>query len=159
MIERFFVDEYFVVRWADGPSKGKVAQKTSRNGYATVRASEKVMMAHRVVYELMVGKIPSGMDIDHINHNKLDNNPSNLRCVTRSENMRNMKKTSNNTSGFTRVTFNKSKGKWQCQAQIDGKYKYLGLYDDLEKAISARRKFNIDNGFHENHGKTLKANA
>ncbi|AHY83154.1 putative HNH endonuclease [Escherichia phage e4/1c] len=68
-------------------------------------------------------------------------------------------KTSNNTSGFTGVTFNKSKGKWQCQAQIDGKYKYLGLFDDLDQAISARKRFNIDNGFHENHGKTLKANA
>ena len=42
---------------------------------------------HRVVYETFVGKIKSGYEIDHISGNKHENNLSNLRAVTHSENM------------------------------------------------------------------------
>ena len=42
---------------------------------------------HRVVYETHVGKIPKGFEIDHIDGNKHNNDITNLRVVTRSENM------------------------------------------------------------------------
>jgi hypothetical protein len=42
---------------------------------------------HRVVYETHIGKIPEGCEIDHISGDKHNNNITNLRAVTRSENM------------------------------------------------------------------------
>lgn len=43
---------------------------------------------HRVILGLSVF---DGMDVDHINHNSLDNRRANLRVVTRSENVKNRK--------------------------------------------------------------------
>jgi hypothetical protein len=45
---------------------------------------------HRVVYETHIGNIPEGHEIDHISGDKHNNDISNLRAVTRSENMRAM---------------------------------------------------------------------
>jgi hypothetical protein len=42
---------------------------------------------HRLIYETFVGKIKNGYEIDHIDANKHNNQLSNLRAVTRSENM------------------------------------------------------------------------
>lgn len=42
---------------------------------------------HRVVYEAFVGKIPKGLEIDHIDANKHNNDITNLRAVNRSVNM------------------------------------------------------------------------
>lgn len=42
---------------------------------------------HRVVYEAYVGKIPKGLEIDHISGDKHNNDITNLRAVNRSENM------------------------------------------------------------------------
>jgi len=42
---------------------------------------------HRLVYETFVGKIQSGYEIDHIDLDKHNNNLSNLRMVTHSDNM------------------------------------------------------------------------
>lgn len=47
------------------------------------------MLLHRLVYEAYKGEIPEGMEIDHIDRNKRNNNPDNLRVVTRSENLLN----------------------------------------------------------------------
>jgi hypothetical protein len=43
--------------------------------------------AHRLVYETFGGIINKGFEIDHIDGNKHNNNISNLRAITRSENM------------------------------------------------------------------------
>jgi len=43
--------------------------------------------AHRLVYEAFVGKIGKGLEIDHIDGNKHNNDISNLRAVNHSENM------------------------------------------------------------------------
>ena len=43
--------------------------------------------AHRLVYETFGGIINNGFEIDHIDGNKHNNNISNLRAITRSENM------------------------------------------------------------------------
>jgi len=42
---------------------------------------------HRLVYEKFGGKIPNGLEIDHIDGDKHNNDITNLRVVTRSENM------------------------------------------------------------------------
>lgn len=38
--------------------------------------------AHRVIYELMVGKIPKGYHLDHLCRNRLCVNPAHLEAVT-----------------------------------------------------------------------------
>jgi putative phage-type endonuclease len=44
--------------------------------------------AHRVVYESMRGRVPKGMDLDHLCRNRACCNPDHLEVVTRSENNR-----------------------------------------------------------------------
>ena len=48
-----------------------------------------VVLIHRLVYEAFKCEIPEGLEIDHIDRNKRNNNPDNLRVVTRVENNRN----------------------------------------------------------------------
>ena len=48
---------------------------------------------HRLVYEAFKGEITEGLEIDHIDRNKRNNNPDNLRLVNRFENMRNVQRT------------------------------------------------------------------
>lgn len=55
-------------------------------GYATTTIDKHMVYMHRLVM-----KPPNNMHIDHINHEKLDNRKSNLRIVTREENMQNRK--------------------------------------------------------------------
>ena len=47
--------------------------------------------AHRMVWEAFNGRIPSYLEIDHIDRNKHNNKLSNLRLVTHSENCKNKK--------------------------------------------------------------------
>jgi hypothetical protein len=42
---------------------------------------------HRLVYEAYAGKIPKGLEIDHIDGDKHNNDITNLRAINRSENM------------------------------------------------------------------------
>lgn len=52
-------------------------------------ARRSIVYVHRMVYEAFKGEIPKGMEIDHIDRNKHNNNPDNLRVVTKSENIKN----------------------------------------------------------------------
>ena len=42
---------------------------------------------HRLIYESFIGKIKSGLEIDHIDGDKHNNRLENLRAVTHSQNM------------------------------------------------------------------------
>lgn len=44
--------------------------------------------AHRIIYELLVGPIPEGLDLDHVCRNKGCVNPWHMEPVTRQENIR-----------------------------------------------------------------------
>lgn len=50
---------------------------------------------------------------DHINRNRFDNRHENLRITTQQENMRNLTKQSNNTSGLTGVSYRKQGDLWR----------------------------------------------
>ncbi len=56
-------------------------------GYGVIRADGRPAYAHRVAYELLVGPIPEGLDIDHLCRNRLCVNPTHLEPVTRRENL------------------------------------------------------------------------
>jgi hypothetical protein len=43
--------------------------------------------AHRLIYQTFIGKIPNGLEVDHIDHNRHNNSINNLRLVTHSQNM------------------------------------------------------------------------
>ena len=110
---------------------------TYSHGYVVNRKSR--MSLHRLIMDC-----PDDMVVDHWNHNKLDNRRDNLRICTQQENMMNRSIQSNNTSGITGVNWDKSRGKWRAQIMLNKKTKYLGLYENIEDAIQARRQAEID---------------
>lgn len=94
----------------------------------------------KVERELMHRKImntPAGMDTDHKNGNKLDNQRKNLRICTRSENEWNKGKTSRNTSGYMGVNWDMHSRKWKAMIKVHRESIYLGLYQDVVQAAKA----------------------
>lgn len=59
----------------------------NRSGYGQVRADGRLQVAHRVVYGLLVGKIPEGLTLDHICRNRACVNPDHLEPVSGKENI------------------------------------------------------------------------
>ena len=104
-------------------------------GYRVVRIDGQLYLAHRLVWLILHGSWPT--EIDHINRNRADNRPVNLREVTSAENKANTGLSVRNTSGRKGVSWNKQLRKWQATAQIAGRSRYLGVYTDLGEAASA----------------------
>lgn len=76
-------------------------------------------------------------NVDHQNHNTLDNRKENLRITNVHNNSKNReKRNSNNKSGYRNVCWSKSEQKWLVQLQVNGKCTCLGKfpYDELEQA-------------------------
>jgi len=65
---------------------------TSSGGYGKVKIKRKVLVSHRVAFELMNGEIGKGMHILHSCDNRLCCNPAHLRQGTHTDNMADMKK-------------------------------------------------------------------
>ena len=76
----------------------------SHPGYWRVGINGKMYLVHRVIYEMLHGKIPDDKQVDHIDGDPSNNSPSNLRLVSRTENQRNMKKDKRNKSGIAGVS-------------------------------------------------------
>lgn len=56
------------------------------NGYCAIWYKQRSRLAHRLVYEILVGPIPEGLTIDHLCGNKRCVNPDHLEPVTQKEN-------------------------------------------------------------------------
>lgn len=55
-------------------------------GYGTYSIQSRSYMAHRVAYELEIGPIPDGLEIDHLCRNRGCVNPAHMEPVTAREN-------------------------------------------------------------------------
>lgn len=98
----------------------------------------RTMSLHRFIMGLKYG---DKRQVDHQNHDTLDNRRANLRVCTHVENARNVRMHSNNSSGYRGVTWNRDRKKWLAQAQLNSKQRYLGLFDTKEKASRAYEEF------------------
>lgn len=103
--------------------------------YVVIRANHKVYRAHKLAFFFMNEDIP--FRVDHINGDGHDNRWCNLRPATLSQNMHNMRKNSNNKSGYKGVSWHKASRKWVAQIGLNGKRLYLGGYDTPELAYEA----------------------
>jgi hypothetical protein len=120
--------------------------------YLQVRVDNKMHYAHRIAWVMMHGAIPPGMQVDHIDGDGANNRASNLRLVTGSENKRNQRRLSNNTSGYTGVYLDKRRGRYSARVWDNGRFLTLGHTATAEEAYEIRQRYNRANGFHENHG-------
>lgn len=120
-------DMPFISRWcwsASYPSPRVYARRS--------RATHERHMTwmHRAI----IGPVPDGLEVDHIDGDSLNNKRSNLRLCTRQENTRNRRGRVIAASGARGVrTFG---GRWM--ARIDDLY--LGLFPTKEEAAEAYRR-------------------
>jgi len=106
----------------------------ARDRSRTAPGGRKKIFMHR---EIM--NAPDGFEVDHVEPEmRLDNRRQNLRNCTHAQNMKNRKKSSRNTSGYTGVYWNKGAKKWQAYIRADGKTLYLGLFENAEEAARVR---------------------
>lgn len=64
--------------------KGNAFQST---GYGKIVIEKKHLLTHRLAYELLIGPIPEGKEIDHLCRIRLCCNPLHLEAVTHRENV------------------------------------------------------------------------
>ncbi|ARK07629.1 hypothetical protein [Citrobacter phage CF1 DK-2017] len=143
-----------VLYWRErrnGVKPDLIAGTITKNGYVSIGANGIKAYAHRIVWFMHYGEIPKGFDIDHINHDRTDNIIENLRLVSRSDNLRNKGKVLS-SSGEMGVYWSKAAGRWEASLTVDGKKRYLGLFDTVEQAREARVKADKIYGYHKNHG-------
>lgn len=112
---------------------------TYAHGYVRSKVDGKLEYNHRIAWCHYYREQPPEF-IDHINRVKNDNSIKNLRACTLSQNQSNRKMSSNNTSGFTGVTYVERLGKYKATIYKDSKPIYLGLYETAELASEAYKQ-------------------
>ena len=99
---------------------------------AFINGKKTVLFVHHVVMGQSRG-------IDHANLDGLDNQKSNLRRASWSQQRQNTRLYANNTTGEKGVCLTK-RGKYVAQVDINGKRKYLGIFTNFEDAALVARK-------------------
>lgn len=113
---------------------------TVKGIYGRFRVNEDTFaLAHRFAYELAVGPIPEGMDIDHrATCSKRCVRPDHLRPATRKQNLENLAgpyRTSK--SGVRGVTWHKRRQRWDARVRHNGKQISVGRFKTIEEAEAA----------------------
>lgn len=112
------------------------------SGYATATYYKNGVKTGMLLHRLIMG-LDNEIDYDHIDGNRKDCRKSNLRPANKKENSRNRLKPNINSSGFTGVSWNKSKDMWKSYIQVNYKQKHLGYFYNIKDAALERIKAEI----------------
>jgi hypothetical protein len=118
-----------VYKWylAGTPAKRYASRHELRDG------KKRTVYMHRLILNA-----PAGIEVDHIDGDGLNNTRTNLRLVTRVQQMQNRKSAaSHSLTGVRGVTWNRAKGKYQVYVKVSGRNYHGGFYDRLTDAEAA----------------------
>ena len=101
------------------------AQRTDLSG-----EKPKTVQMHRV----LLGITDPKQQVDHRDHDTLENRKFNLRIGTSKQNCHNRRRGAANTSGFKGVSFDSRRHKFVSQINFDGKVRHLGAFETPEEA-------------------------
>ena len=118
--------------------KGQPAGTLGSNGYLFVSLNRQKFKVHRIIWAMTHRQEPGDLVIDHIDRNKLNNDPSNLRAIPKRLNALNASTWGHNTSGITGVSWHSRDARWIAQANQGGKHVSLGYFKDKQDAVEAR---------------------
>lgn len=105
------------------------------DGYGRIRFGGAFQQVHRISYQLEVGPIPAGAQIDHTCHNRACINPDHLRIVTNKQNQENQSGSHvGSRSSHRGVSWYSKTGKWRAQIGHNYKLIHLGYFDDEQEA-------------------------
>lgn len=116
---------------------GKPAGSIRKDGYLAVGVGqEKTELAHRVIFAMTHGRWPDGI-LDHVDGNRLNNRPENLREATHATNAANTPAMPHNASGHKGVHLQPQTGRWRAQIKHKKRTEHLGYFDTPELAAKA----------------------
>ena len=118
---------------------GTLVGTSGARGYLQCSVDGEVHKVHRLVWLYVHGVWPTGQ-IDHINHVTSDNRIDNLRDVSCAQNHQNRARKTKSASGHLGVTWHKRDQRWQAHIELDGKSTHLGLFQNLDDAVAARKQ-------------------
>ena len=102
---------------------------TTMNGYKFYRYNRSFVSVHKVVWYLTHGKFKAGCHIDHIDGNRTNFQPDNLREITISESMLNRKRPDRGGELLPKGVQTTASGKFKSSISIKGKTVHLGTFE------------------------------
>lgn len=112
------------LRWKTarrGTRAGSPAGSLNSRGYWQVSLGGRLYVAHRLIWALTHDEDPGDRQIDHIDRNRGNNDPANLRLATSGENRCNGRLLCANTSGHKGVYRQSRHASWRGLVRINGK--------------------------------------
>lgn len=100
----------------------------SKNNFTAVRWVGKTDNRHKAHMHRQIMNASEGEEIDHINHNTLDNRRENLRLCTHQQNSMNRRKRTGLSSIYKGVCWHKQHKKWLARIKINNKQFCLGYH-------------------------------
>lgn len=133
--------------WAESKGRaarvGSVAGSVGPQGYVLIRLDGTQYRAHRLAWMHVTGQWPSDQ-IDHVNGVRSDNRFVNLREASNAENQQNTCRKKPCLSGEVGIDWCKKSRKWRARIRFRGKLIHIGLFNEIESAISARAEAKKD---------------
>ncbi len=106
--------------------------QVSKENTVVARINKRTILMSRLIMNA-----PENLEVDHISGNRLDNQRSNLRLATSSQNKMNRGPRKDNKCGYKGVSWHKQNKKWTSRIMANGKYQHLGLFDNILDAVEA----------------------
>lgn len=140
--------------WRKSPSNnvnvGDTAGTIGAYGYVIFSLCGRRWLAHRLIWTYLHGVIPDGHEIDHINGDRKDNRPTNLRLVSRALNNQNRRTARRDSkTGFLGVTLHKRSGLYMARIKSGGKQNLIGYFKTAQEAhkayLAKKREIHVAN--------------